>query len=149
MVKKLSPEDFVASFKLVPRTALNLFIKTHDGKFLLTKRAQPPFVNYWHIPGSFLLKNEKIIDCLMRIASFELGIKPNPKEFRLLNVFENQNDPRGHILDIIYGYKATEEKLKPINETKEIKWFNQIPPEIGFNHKEYLQELIKDENDKQ
>ena len=33
MVKKLSPEDFAVSFKLAPRTALNLFIKTHDGKW--------------------------------------------------------------------------------------------------------------------
>lgn len=148
MVKKLSPEDFSASFQLVPRIALNLFIKTHSGKFLLTKRAKLPFVDYWHIPGSFLLKNEKMADCLVRIAKHELGIDLDLKKFRLLGAFENLNDPRGHVLDIIYEYNIEKEvELKPINETKEIKWFNQIPSKIGFNHKDYLRELIKREHE--
>lgn len=58
--KRLSQEEFLETFKNVPRVAINLIITDIDNKVLLTRRNISPCLGEWHFPGSFLLKNETI-----------------------------------------------------------------------------------------
>lgn len=135
---------FVESFKWVPRVAINLVIKNKKGEILLTKRAIPPCVGCWHIPGSFLAKGEKLTDCINRVGSKELGLNVDSTNAELLGVFEDiGDDPRGHIVDIIYGYKVDEINLTPTEQSEEIKFFSSLPNKIGFNHKNYLLNISK------
>lgn len=60
MPHKLPLKTFLKTFKLAPRAAVSLLIKNNQGQILLTKRLKPPFANYWHLPGSFIIKNETI-----------------------------------------------------------------------------------------
>lgn len=141
----LNNKQFVQSFKDVPRLAINLLIKNPEGKILLTKRAIPPQKGYWHYPGSFLRKNEKIKDCINRIAQKELGIKIVNSKTKLLGVFENTNkDPRGHVIDIVYEYKIHKNfQFTPNKETSQATFFSKLPLKIGFNHRRVLNRLRK------
>ena len=139
MANRLPYEEFLKTFENVPRVAFNLLIEDHKGKILLTKRSIPPEKDLWHFPGSFLLKGETISECMQRIAHDEFGyvFKEEP---RLAGVFEDlDKDPRGHVIDIVYIIKLKEQiKLVLTQETKEAKYFDRIPENMGFNHKETL-----------
>jgi len=99
MPQKLSREDFLKSFKLAPRLAIELLFENQKSELLLLKRDKEPFTGMWHLPGGFLLKDESINDCIIRLAKDELNLVINPKQTKRLGLFETLNgDPRGHIL---------------------------------------------------
>ena len=141
MVKKLPYKIFVESFRHVPRVAVNLLLKK-GGEFLLTKRAIPPERGSWHLPGSFLLKGEKIKDCAKRVGKEELGLNIDANKLQLLGIFDDTDkDIRGHIVDIIYGYEVEKDTaFKPGRDTEEVKFFSKIP-KVVFAHKGILQDL--------
>ena len=141
--KKLSYKSFLKTFELIPRVAISLLIEDKQQNFILTKRANEPFKNYWHLPGSFILKGEKLEECIIRIMKNEVGINLKNKQFEQVLINEDLcNDPRGHVIDIICRINLDNQpKLKPIGDTKEIKFFDKLPRKIGFNHKEALAKL--------
>ncbi len=144
--KRLPEKEFLETFRNAPRVAINLIITDSDEKVLLTKRNIPPFSDYWHFPGSFLLKNETIFEAQKRIAKDEFGleIKDTDKLF-ILGAFDDLNgDPRGHVVDIMYGLLIEDTSaIKATKETSEIKFFNKdnLPIYIGFNHRDTLNKL--------
>ena len=111
----------------------------------MAKRSIPPFVNYWHFPGCFLLKGESIEDCAKRVGKDELCLEIDVRKLKFKGIFEDLNsDPRGHVIDIIFNYTLSESnksKFKPSKTVKELKFFIKIPINIGFNHKETLKKL--------
>jgi 8-oxo-dGTP diphosphatase len=139
MIQKLSQEEFLKTFERVPRVAFNLLIEDGEGKVLLTKRAIPPEEGSWHFPGSFLLKDEAINECLQRVARDEFGYTLLEKA-QLAGVFEDLNkDPRGHIIDVVYKVILKDQlPLLVTSETKEAAYFGKLPQDMGFNHKESL-----------
>lgn len=143
MVRKLSHDKFLRTFGLVPRLAVNILVTNQKSEFLLTQRAIPPRIGAWHFPGSFLLKGESLFECLQRVAKNEIGLAINKEKYKLLGVFEDiDKDPRGHVVDIIYGYNVgSNTKFTPGKDTKEVKFFKKIPAKTGFTHSEVLRKL--------
>ncbi|MDP2628881.1 MAG: NUDIX domain-containing protein [Nanoarchaeota archaeon] len=141
-VNKLSPEEFIESFKKVPRTAVSMAIINEKNGILLTKRKEDPFKDFWHLPGSFIIKQESIDNCIKRILEEELGFKNN---FSSELAFISEDlvlDPRGHAIDLIYKVKINSDaSLIPIGRTKELEYFDKIPENVGFNHTDVLKKL--------
>lgn len=54
--KRLSPEEFLETFKKVPRLAVDLIATDENERVLLTRRRIPPFPDSWHFPGTFYLE---------------------------------------------------------------------------------------------
>ncbi|MBI5358048.1 NUDIX domain-containing protein [Candidatus Amesbacteria bacterium] len=82
MVQKLPYDLFLKSFELAPRVAVDLWIKNENGGVLYTKRDVEPYKGFWHLPGSFLLKGETVVECVKRLAQEELGLEINGNNFR-------------------------------------------------------------------
>lgn len=142
MTKRLPYKTFLKSFTYTPRIAVNLFIVNKNGEVLLTKRGKEPFKGYWHFPGSFLLKDEKISSCISRILRDELDITKKDFTFEFMFILENlKGDPRGHVVDLFYKIFVDSEEIRPVNDTKEIMFFSKLPDNVGFNHKEALRQL--------
>ncbi len=141
-VNKLSYKEFVDSFKKVPRAAISLAIIDAKSKILLTRRKEDPFKDFWHLPGSFIIKNESIENCIKRVLIEELGFD-NYFSFELLFISENiVKDPRGHVLDFIYKVKINSDaQITPVGRTKELAYFDKIPVDVGFNHLDVLKKL--------
>lgn len=138
--KKLPYKKFLESFKYAPRPAVNLLVVRDDGAILLTKRKRPPFAGSWHLPGSFVLKGEALMDCVKRVAKEELGIEVRNAE--LVEAFDDIiGDPRGHVVDLVYRCELLGKLPTPVGDTAEIKFFNKLPKNIGFNHRETLKKL--------
>ena len=135
---KLPYEEFLKSFKIVPGVAICLLLKDSNRGFLLTKRTIPPLQGYWHIPGIFLLKGEKLFDCIKRAAKEELKLNIKEDNFKLLGIFEDlDKDPRGHIIDIVYKYQISDQLRLNLND-KSKKFFKELPKNIGFGHEKIL-----------
>jgi 8-oxo-dGTP diphosphatase len=135
-IKKLTPKKFNEMYAYVPRVAVDLFIETGDG-VLLEKRDIPPFVDYWHLPGSHVLKGEKIEQTAKRCAGRELGLKI--KLGKLKYVADDPNrDPRGHIISLVYSVKIVGGKLRGSKEGKEVRFFKRLPKKMGFDYRKIL-----------
>lgn len=142
--KRLPQKLFLKSFEYAPRLALNLLVKNQKGEVLLARRAIPPQKGAWHYPGTFLLKNEKISECLARLFKNELGMRlAKGVHLIFLGLFEDMNkDPRGHVIDAVWEYTLSASgKITSTAETKEARFFGKLPQRMGFNHKDTLKKL--------
>ncbi len=144
--ERLSPEEFLQSFEKVPRLAVNLVITDGDGRVLLTRRSIPPFPGAWHLPGSFVLKDEPLADAQRRVARDEFGLELDEKSKpSLLGAFDDlDGDPRGHVVDLAYGLTIDDpSQIRPTKESLEVKFFDgdKLPEDIGFNHRDTLHKL--------
>lgn len=140
--KKLPYDEFIKSFEFVPRVAVNLLVTDNEKRVLLAQRSIEPLTGYWHLPGSFLLKGEKIDDCIRRVVKDEMGMELSDGSWEFAGVFEDiDKDPRGHVIDLVYKIELKNISSKAGEGTKEIKFFKELPPDIGFSHSEILHEL--------
>ena len=141
---RLSEQEFLETFKKVPRLAINLLIIDDQGKVLLTKRNIPPQKGYWHYPGGFLLRDESIVECQRRIAEKEFGLRlDDNNSLKLLGAFEDlDKDPRGHVVDLMYGLQLNDVSVvNTTDETSEFRFFEKLPREMGFDHQDTLIKL--------
>ncbi|GDX62274.1 DNA mismatch repair protein MutT [Candidatus Levyibacteriota bacterium] len=149
--ERLPEREFLETFKKVPRLAVNLLITDSDGRILLARRNIPPFSGSWHFPGSFLLKDEPIVDAQRRVARDEFSLELDEGIYlSLLGTFDDlDGDPRGHVVDLAYGLVIEDpSQIKTTRETSEVKFFDKdkLPKDIGFNHRNTLHKLgYKDE----
>ncbi len=120
---RLSYEDFLKSFELAPRLAVELVI-VEQGQILYILRKGDPYKDMYHIPGGFLMKNESFDMCRDRILNSEVG-EVNIKKEEFIEVVENIGvDPRGHILHYVLKIELD----KPI-ELKEGQILSREIPE--------------------
>ncbi len=138
---KLSKEEFLETFRKVPRVGISLLI-TKENQVLLTKRKEDPLKDFWHLPGSFIFKNEAVKECIRRVLKEELGFTNNVTyELEFLSE-DLDEDPRGHVINLIYKVKISEDSvLKAVGRTKEFEYFEKIPDKIGFGHGDVLRKL--------
>ena len=137
----LTVKQFNKSFDLAPRLRVGIIVLNRQSKFLLTRRGIEPDKGKWQIPGSFLLKNESIHDCVSRIGMEELGFTLSANDCRLASVEEDLvQDSRGHVVHAIYKYRLLRDiSLKPWGDSVEMAFFSSIPADIGFHYGEILE----------
>src|SRR3989344_901014 len=80
-------------------------------KVLLTKRAKPPFVGKWALPGGFLFLEETTAKAAMRILKEKSGVEAVYLE-QLYTFDDLGRDPRGHILTVAYFALINAAKIK-------------------------------------
>lgn len=142
--KKLPYKTFLKTFEHVPRVAISLVIINKSKQILLTKRAKSPFKNYWHLPGSFILKGETQQECMIRIAKQELGVSISGSQ-KLITISDNiHDDPRGHVVDIIYRVEVNDVIKDSFADSRDIQFFDTLPAKIGFNHRYVIKHLTFD-----
>lgn len=143
MVKKLPKHLFLQTFRYVPRVAVDIIPKNIKGEIALAQRNIPPQKGVWHMFGSFILKSERIEECVRRILKDELGLRLRKPKLKILGAFDDiKGDPRGHVVDVVYEFKlGKREVVRPTRETKNIGFFRRLPKKMGFNHRETLRKL--------
>ncbi len=82
---KIPSDLFKRIEKLVPLSSVDVMVLI-EGKIILTKRRITPYRGYWHLPGSIILKGERVIDAVHRSVREELGIEV--KDVRFVNYYE-------------------------------------------------------------
>ena len=141
MVKKLPYKLFKRIYSKVPRLGADVVIKSKEG-ILLTKRAIPKCKGMWHIPGGTLLKEEKVIDCVKRVAKLETGLIIKVKKFIGLCEYTKRSSYHPGVA-LIYLVEPVRGKLKIGEDTADIKFFKKIPKNTIKEPKDYLYKYFK------
>jgi ADP-ribose pyrophosphatase YjhB (NUDIX family) len=124
--------------KYMPFSSVDIVI-FKDGEIILTKRTIPPYRGYWNLPGSVILKNEKMVDAVKRSSREELGIEVISPTF--ISNYETFTKFRHYITHLFFTkYKSGQIKLDFQSSRVIIIDPNRIP-----NHTVPIQKLmIKD-----
>ena len=114
-------------------------------KLVLIKRKNPPFQDFFALPGGFVEVGETVESAAVREAKEETGL--GIELIKLLGVYSDPSrDPRGHTVSICYLARGSG-KLKAGSDAKDIELFdmNEIP-RLAFDHNEIIENAKSDIN---
>lgn len=137
----LPEEVFTLVSTLVPIANVDLFIRDHKCRILLSWRNDEFFGKGWHIPGGCIRFKETMLERLQKTADKELQTKvhvnPVPLAVRDVIVGKNEEEPkkRAHHLAVLYDCRLPKEyeiNNNGLSETDAgyLKWFEKIPDNI-------------------
>ena len=140
----------MADYK-IPSLTTDIFIFDDDFNFILIKRKNDPYKDYWALPGGFVEYGESVENAAVREAKEETSIDVELKD--LVNVYSKPDrDPRGHTITIAFTAKGDFANKKADDDASDINIFS--PDEldelnIAFDHEEIIKDcLIKAKNSK-
>lgn len=134
----------MANYK-IPSVTTDIFIFDDDLNFILIKRKNDPYKDYWAIPGGFVEYGETVENAAVREAKEETHIDVELKD--LVNVYSKPNrDPRGHTITVAYTAKGNFSDKKADSDASDISVFNEKKLDeikIAFDHEEIIRDCLK------
>lgn len=126
-----------------PSVTIDCVVFGYDGNaisLLLIKRKDAPFINWWTLPGGFLLLEEGTDEAARRILQTKTGVANLYLE-QLYTFGGVERDPRGRVLSVAYFALVDPRKFQLMAgmAANDIKWFdiNKLP-KTGFDHKDII-----------
>lgn len=132
------------NYKSPPVTA-DIFIFDENLNFILIKRKNDPYKDYWALPGGFVEYGETVETAAIREAKEETNIDVELKN--LVNVYSKPDrDPRGHTITVAYTATGNFNDKKADSDAKEIAIFS--PEKLGeielaFDHRQIIEDCLK------
>jgi 8-oxo-dGTP diphosphatase len=117
----------------------------YEGKLVLIKRKNPPYMDQFALPGGFVEVGETIEAAAVREAKEETGL--DITLIKLLGVYSDPSrDPRGHTVSVCFLATGSG-NLKAGSDAKDIRLFslNQIPI-LAFDHNKIIENAKSDIN---
>jgi 8-oxo-dGTP diphosphatase len=103
----------------IPSLTTDIFIFDDDFNFILIKRKNDPYKDYWALPGGFVEYGESVETAAIREAKEETSIDVELKD--LVNVYSKPDrDPRGHTVTIAYTAKGDFASKKADSDASDI-----------------------------
>ena len=145
----LDKKTYLDVIKVTPLTAIDLVI-VYKNRILLGYRKNNPAKNYWFVPGSRTMKNEKIIDGIKRIGKTELNLNINLSDVKLLGVydhiydnnFDNNNYGTHYVVSAFIYFLKEKPNLKNDNQHEELCWFPINEIENNLNIHKYTRNYV-------
>jgi len=133
----LPEELFLFASRITPLINVDLLIRDHAGRTLLTWRNDEFFGPGWHVPGGIIRYKEMASDRIRACAFEELGaqvaFEPVPL---LVSETIREQDNRGHFISLLYSCKL----VTPLDESRqarssppaagEWRWHESCPPDL-------------------
>ncbi len=119
-------------------------ILPRNGKILLVKRKFDPKAGLWSLPAGFVEYDESPAETAVRETKEETGL--DIQIDRLLNVYGACDDPRTHVVLVVYVGHIVGGSLVPGDDAIEATFFpkNALPEDIAFSsHRKALKQFIK------
>lgn len=124
---------------------VDIFIYNDNHEFILIKRKNDPFKDYWALPGGFVDYGETTEHAAIREAKEETSI--DVKLEKLFNVYSDPDrDPRRHTVSVFYLAHGNFDDAKADDDAKDIAVFSFDDLEgkrIAFDHGKILNEVKK------
>ena len=125
-----------------PLLAVDVIIRRSDDTIVLIKRKNPPFKDFYAIPGGFVEYGETVEAAAIRETKEETGL--DVKILKLVGVYSDpERDPRGHVVSIAYLAEQVGGTLRSSTDAKEVDAFEKIPKELAFDHQKILKDALK------
>jgi 8-oxo-dGTP diphosphatase len=139
--ERLVCENCAFIFYINPVPAVAVILMNHR-RILLVKRKYDPRKGMWTLPAGFMEFGETTEQTAVREAKEETNLNIDIKE--LFGVFPGFDDPRVHVVLIVYRGEIINGQLKPGDDASEAKFFplNELPGEIAFKAHRRILELL-------
>ncbi|MDO5848623.1 MAG: NUDIX hydrolase [Methanobrevibacter sp.] len=128
-----------------PSLTADIFIYNDKEEFILIKRKNEPFKNYWALPGGFVDYGETVENAAIREAKEETSIDVELQQ--LINVYSNPNrDSRRHTVTVAYTAIGNFNDAKAADDAADIKIFRFDEIEnidLAFDHKKIIKDALK------
>lgn len=125
-----------------PFPAVALVCRNERGELLLTRRAEPPSVGEWCLPGGFIEVGETVQEAALREFKEETGL-----DGRLLGVIDVASRVNGYWGDVVLIGFETEViggVLTAGDDASEVRFFSSDDlPEIAFDTHRKMIEVIR------
>jgi len=134
---------FIFYFNPSPAAAVILFDR--NNRILLVKRKYEPKIGDWNLPAGFIEYDETVEQSAIREAKEETNL--DVKLTGLFGVFSAFDDPRVHVIVIVYRGEIINGELKPGDDALEARFFplDDLPANIAFDtHRTVLNMLIEE-----
>ena len=122
---------------------VDIFIYNDNHEFILIKRKNDPFKDYWALPGGFVDYGETTEHAAIREAKEETSIDVRLE--KLFNVYSDPDrDPRRHTVSVFYLAHGNFDDAKADDDAKDIAVFSFDDLEgkrIAFDHGKILNEV--------
>jgi len=126
-----------------PVLTVDGFILKED-KVLLVKRAIPPFMRSWVLPGGHVNYGETVEEAIKREMKEEVGVEVKIK--KLIGVYSNpERDPRYHSAAVVFLLEKPDKEVRLNYEGLEYKYFSfeNLPVKIGFDHRKIIEDFFE------
>ena len=141
MTKKSSQSEWTAARLKCPVLAVDAIIQFEDGSIVFVKRKNPPFQDWWALPGGTVEIGETVEQALRREAEEETGLQVDP--VRLVGVFSDPTrDPRGHTVSIGFLAQPIGGELHAATDAAAVNLFKQPPEKLAFDHRLILEKAM-------
>lgn len=128
-----------------PALTTDIFIFNDKKEFILIKRKNEPYKNYWALPGGFVDYGETVENAAIREAKEETSL--NIQLQNLINVYSDpKRDIRGHTITIAYTATGDFKNAKANDDALDIGIFNQNDLnkiELAFDHRKIITDAFK------
>lgn len=138
------PKKYLKRHLVKPLPTVDVLVEK-QGKILLLRRAIPPFVGRWVLPGGKVDYGETVEQAAAREAREETGLVVRLRE--ILGVYSSpKRDPRAHTISIAFVGSPKGGRLKSSRESTELQWFAPQTAAkllLGFDHAKILADYLK------
>jgi colanic acid biosynthesis protein WcaH len=149
--QRLTPEEYSSVVRLTPLVAIDIIVRSPEGRVLVGHRKYEPAKGRYFTTGGRITKNETLAAAFRRISMAELGVEKEIKDARFVGVYEhfystNHHELRGfgtHYVVLAYELTSREQDLPlPEDQHGEFAWMNEAEllqsPEVHPNVKAYF-----------
>jgi len=85
----MTPEEFAEVVRLTPLVAIDLVVRSNEGRVLVGRRINEPAKGVFFVPGGRISKNETKAAAFQRISKEELGTALEIDQARFLGAYEH------------------------------------------------------------
>ena len=126
----MSPEEFENVIRLTPLVAIDLVVRSPEGRILVGRRIFEPAKDLFFVPGGRITKNEARSAAFRRISREELGTELTLENARFLGVHDhlyktNRFGKQGfgtHYVTLAYEVQLPQTMLLPKDQHGEYAW---------------------------
>jgi GDP-mannose mannosyl hydrolase len=149
--ERLAAEDFDHVVRLTPLVAIDLIVRSAEGRVLVGRRSFEPAKGSLFVPGGRITKNETLAGAFKRISLAELGVEKQIEEARFVGVYEhfyktNNHEHTGfgtHYVTLAYEVTSpVRDATLPNDQHGEYAWLTEAEllrrPEVHANTKAYF-----------
>lgn len=147
----LPPADFNSVVRLTPLVAIDMIVRSCDGRVLVGRRNNEPARGRYFVPGGRITKNETLAAAFKRVSRVELGVEKTIDQARFLGVYEhfyetnNLQQPGFGTHYVTLAYEMTTpvpDASLPKDQHAEYRWQTEAEllrcPEVHENTKAYF-----------
>nr|WP_143714348.1 NUDIX hydrolase [Methanobrevibacter ruminantium] len=127
----------------IPSLTVDIFIFNDEKEFILIKRKNDPYKDFWALPGGFVDYGETTEHAAVREAKEETSI--DVELIKLFNVYSDPDrDPRRHTVSVFYLAHGDMNDAKADDDAKDIGIFSFDDLDnldLAFDHRMILNQV--------